>query len=101
MKPSLVMLPRGKLFALGTCLVLCSSGAAGLQAANQLIIGQGTGTPSTFGLVPVSLRTDLPAVAVQFDVQFDSGQLFAGTPVIGALDPNHRLVASQLTNGVL
>ena len=69
-------------------------------ASVTLTIGQGTGDQTRTGLVPVSFSSDDPAVAIQFDVQFDDTLVVTGPVLLQSLTTNQVVVSGQPTNGV-
>jgi hypothetical protein len=71
------------------------------MAASSLTIGQETSEPFTAGLVPVTFTSDVPAVALQFDVQFDPALLISGPVVAGPSLTSQSIVFNQPTNGLL
>ena len=90
-----------KISWLGLLLAIGFSADQMVVAAPSLAVGQGAGTPNSFGTVPVTFTSDVSAVALQFDVQFDDSQLVAGTPSLGSLATKQLLASAQPTNGVL
>ena len=72
----------------------------GANAAPQLTLGHGSGDGPTPSPVPVTFSSDLPVVAVQFDVTFDPALLESGAPVLTSTSTTHALVSSEPTPGV-
>ncbi len=71
----------------------------GVSAAPQLTIGHGSGDGPIPTAVPVAFSSDVPAVAVQFDVVFDPTQLASSDPVLATLSADHLLASSEPTPG--
>jgi hypothetical protein len=92
-------LPTNKiLLVCSALLTFIFSGVSGI-ASPTLTIGQGTGDQTTTGAVPVSLSSEDPIVAIQFDVQFDDTLLEAGPVLLSSLLTNQVVVSAQPTNG--
>jgi hypothetical protein len=71
----------------------------GVSAAPQLTIGHGSGDGSIPSAVPVAFSSDVPAVAVQFDVVFDPTHLTSSDPILTALSADHLLISSEPSPG--
>lgn len=72
----------------------------GANAAPQLTLGHGSGDGPTPSPVSVTFSSDLPVVAVQFDVTFDPALLESGAPVLTSTSSTHSLLSSEPTPGV-
>ena len=79
---------------MGLLLVPC------VHAVPQLIVGHGSGDGPIPSAVPVSYSSDLPVVAIQFDLTFDPSLLASSDPVLTSTSPTHALLSSEPTPGI-
>ncbi len=77
--------------------VLGWCGATAVWAGPQLAIGTGAG--DTTSIVPVTFTSDVPSVAVQFDVLFDAARLVSGPALPVGAYPNQQVVSSEPVPG--
>lgn len=82
-------------------IIACLACATAAWASPRLEIGEGNATvySSGAGIVPVSYESDVPAVAIQFDVQFDPARLVSAPTLLGGLASDHLVVSSEPTPG--
>jgi hypothetical protein len=96
---------QGKLFRLWAmlCLGFLGFASANANAAPSLTLGIVSGQPGNIVNVPVSFDNDGSVVGLQFDVQYDSTQLGAGTAVADSSlsVTGHGISSSVIAPGTL
>jgi hypothetical protein len=76
------------------------SAASSAFGAAQIKIGEGAADNGGTGFVPVTLTSDSPAVALQFDLLYDAALVTAVTPVLKDPSAKHTVSASFPREGV-